>query len=421
MIHKIFLSISFLLVSLLAHAQWRTGFINDSLKSPNELSIAVNPINSNNWVVGANINQLYITFDAGMTWQEMEQQSSLGPYGDPVLHADSNGYFYHAHLSKTPDKPRPDYLDRMIVQRSTDGGKTWNDGVGVGFNRGKVQDKEWLSMDEFPGSKYRGSLYMSWTEFDVYGSENPEHRSRIRFAASRDTGLHFLEPVVVSDGTGDCQDGDNTLEGATTAVGPNGDVYICWAGNGKIYFDKSEDGGKSFGKDQVIGQQAAGWTYPVPGIYRSNAMPFIQCNPQSGDLYVVYTDSIPGRHQLNLLFSQDGGKTWKKRGIAQSGGPHIFFPNMQIHPGTGDLSICYYQNTEAQDSITIKVIQLSAKDLAAESWPIEAREIGPRFPVPGAKLFFGDYIDIAAYKEGFVVVWTSFEDWQLRARYAVLE
>lgn len=389
--------------------------------SPNELSIAVNPLNPDNWVVGANINQLYITFDAGHSWMEREQQSSLGPYGDPVLHADSNGVFYHAHLAKTPGKKRPDYLDRMIVQRSTDGGITWNDGVGVGFNQGKVQDKEWLSGDEYPNSPFNGNLYMSWTEFDVYGSDNPLHRSRIRFALSRDNGLSFSEPVIVSDSTGDCQDGDNTLEGATSTVGPNGEIYICWAGNGCIYFDKSIDGGKSFGRDTIIGKQAAGWTYPVPGIYRSNAMPFIQCDKTNGDIYISYTDSFNGKHHLVMLYSANAGRDWEKRVLAESGGPHIFFPNIQISSTTNEVAVCFYQNTVGLDSLSIKVLRFSKGIHSQPFYRSETIEIGPRFPVPGKQVFFGDYIDLAPYKEGFVVVWTSFEEGQLRARYAIVE
>lgn len=397
-----------------ANAQLRIGFINDSLQSPNELSVAANPLKPGNWVVGANINQLYITQDSGLSWKETEQKSSLGPYGDPVILADSSGIFYHAHLSKTPGKPRPDYLDRMIVQRSSDGGLTWNDGVGVGFNQGKVQDKEWLSVDQIPGSPYKGTIYMSWTEFDVYGSTNPEHRSRIRFTKSSDQGLHFSNPIIVSDSTGDCQDDDNTLEGATTAVGPNGEIYIVWAGQGKIWFDKSLDGGNNFGKDMNIGKQTSGWTYDVPGIYRSNAMPFIQCNHQTGELFIVYTDSLNGSHQLILLRSKNKGKTWEKDIYKPDGGKHIFFPNMEINSETGKVAVLFYQNNSSQDSLSTKLLLIGPKG------DKEIIQIGPSFPIPGKDIFFGDYIDLCLIPQGYVCVWTSYEQGRLRARYGVL-
>ena len=40
----------------------------------------------------------------------------------------------------------------------------------------------------------------------------------------------FQPPFRISDDTGDAKDGDGTLEGAVPAVGPNGEVYVVWAG-----------------------------------------------------------------------------------------------------------------------------------------------------------------------------------------------
>ena len=53
----------------------------------------------------------------------------------------------------------------------------------------------------------------------------------------------------ISDDTGDAKDSDGTVEGAVPAVGPNGEVYVAWAGPKGSVFDRSDDGGWTFGKD----------------------------------------------------------------------------------------------------------------------------------------------------------------------------
>ena len=80
-------------------------------------------------------------------------------------------------------------------------------------------------------------------------------------------------PFRISDTGGDCIDSDNTVEGAVPAVGPNGEVYIVWAGPLGLVFDKSLDGGLSFGKDKVIGDMPGGWDFSVDGLDRANGMP----------------------------------------------------------------------------------------------------------------------------------------------------
>jgi hypothetical protein len=80
-------------------------------------------------------------------------------------------------------------------------------------------------------------------------------------------------PIRISDSGGDCVDSDNTVEGAVPSVGPNGEVYIVWAGPLGLVFDKSTDGGLTFGKDKVIGNMPGGWDFAIDGLDRANGMP----------------------------------------------------------------------------------------------------------------------------------------------------
>ena len=76
----------------------------------------------------------------------------------------------------------------------------------------KNQDKEWLAVD-LSQSQYKGKIYMTWTEFDDYGSSNPNDSSRIRFSKSTDQGETWSDAITISDRSGNCIDDDNTTEG----------------------------------------------------------------------------------------------------------------------------------------------------------------------------------------------------------------
>src|SRR5690606_12880987 len=178
--YKIRYSFSFLIFLILSLtssslAQYPNIRIDGPLSSqPEEVTIAINPLNPNIIAAAANIDHFYRSTDGGLTWSESHLSSMLGVWGDAVVLFDSSGNLYYAHLSN----PSSGYwIDRIVVQKSTDNGLTWNDGVGVGFVAPKNQDKEWLAVD-LTQSPYRGNIYMTWTEFDNYGSPNQADSSR---------------------------------------------------------------------------------------------------------------------------------------------------------------------------------------------------------------------------------------------------
>ena len=131
---------------------------------PEEVSICINPVNPDNLAAGSNLNFYYYSTDGGWTWTEGRMTSTLGVWGDPSLVFDARGNLYFGHLSLPLEG---DFIDRIVVQKSVDGGRTWNDGAGMGLNPPKDQDKEWLGVDT-TNSPYRNNIYSAWTEFDRY-------------------------------------------------------------------------------------------------------------------------------------------------------------------------------------------------------------------------------------------------------------
>lgn len=348
---------------------WAQAYIvkvNRSNNEPEEVTIAINPKNPAQQVAGSNITNVYTSSDSGRTWQEGTMKSATwGVYGDPVVYAGDSGHFFYCHLSQT--KPPLDgsysWLERIVVQKSTDGGKTWNNGAGLGFVQGKVQDKEWICGDFNKNSPHKGNLYVSWTEFDKYNSKNPDDFSRIKFSYSTDGGNTFSDAIVISDTVGDCVDGDNTLEGATPAVLVDGTVVVAWAGHGNIYLDRSTDGGKNFGKDIIISAQEGSWDIPVDEIMRTNGMPFLVADNSgkkyNGNLYLLFGDQTHGDADIMLLKSTDGGKTWSKKmrvnNDEENNGKDQFLPHIAIDPTTGDIFIIYYDRRHSENNLFIDV------------------------------------------------------------------
>jgi len=154
----LFISILVVLFAASHFSQYQ-NFLVDGTGSPEEVTISINPLNPDILAAGANIDNFYRSTNGGQTWIESHLVSNLlGVWGDPVVLFDSLGNLYYAHLSNPI--PPGYWIDRIVVQKSTNNGVSWNDGVGVGFVDPKEQDKEWLAVD-LTQSPYRGNIYMT--------------------------------------------------------------------------------------------------------------------------------------------------------------------------------------------------------------------------------------------------------------------
>jgi hypothetical protein len=302
------------------------------------------------------------------------------------------------------------------VQKSTNGGMMWDDGVGVGHNPPKDQDKEWLTAD-MSGSIYHNNLYLAWTEFDDLETPSSGDSTRILFSYSTDQGATWATPIRVSDLGGNCYDSDLTVEGAVPAVGPNGEVYLAWAGHYNIYFDKSLDGGVTWGNDIVIAQQVAGWDFNVPGIYRCNGLPITVCDlsysGQRGHIYVVYSDQPSGPSDTDIFFvkSADGGATWSapQQIVDETAPRHQFFPWAAVDPTTGGLYVDYHDRRYVGGDTTEVFLSMSYN--GGSTWNDYRVSETPFFP--SESVFFGDYIGIAALNHKVYPIWTRMDDGDL--------
>lgn len=378
---------------------------------PCEPSIALNPANPEELVVGSVLDNVYRSSDGGVSWKAEKLESEFGVFGDPVLVSNNLGHFFYVHLSDPTGRGRnhPAWLDRITVQRSSDSGANWIDAGFAGWNQNKDQDKPWMAID--PISNY---LFLTWTEFDSYGSSDPAQKSRVLFSKSIDGGEHWSRPIRISDEEGNCLDGDLTPVGAVPAVGVFGEIYVSWAYNDKIWLDVSLDGGQAWlAQDRVLADQLGGWSFDIPGLKRANGMPNLAVDlssgPNRGNIYLNWADQRNGPNDTDIWFSRstDLGSTWSPalRVNDDLPGKHQFFSSMCVDPVSGYIYIVYYDRRNFTDTNTDVYLAYS-KD-GGQSFHNELISEKPFSPRIGN--FFGDYNGIVAYNGRVRPVWTRGE------------
>jgi len=390
---------------------------------PSEPSIYINHLNTNNIVAGSIINFIHFSVDGGKTWKTNRLKSSMGVWGDPCVIADEKGNFYYAHLSD-PDGTNwasEKILNRIVIQKSINGGKTWSDGIGVGKNPPKQQDKEWLV-----ANPYNNDLYITWTEFDKYNSTNPKDRSRILFSKSSNGGKTWCKPLILSQFEGNSLDDDKTVEGAVPSVGPSGQIYVAWAFNNKIYFDKSIDGGKTWlDNDIIAANQPGGWNFEVPGLNRTNGMPVTGVDlgkgKYRGNIYINFADQRNGKDNTDIFIvkSTDGGINWSApiKVNKDKTKSHQFLTWMSVDPKTGYIYIIFYDKSRYKDDLTDVVLAISTDGGTS----FNNTTISEKPFKTNSKVFFGDYSNINVYNGVVRPIWTQQEKGTLSVWTALID
>jgi hypothetical protein len=395
------------------------NIIIGNVNSPNEPSIVINPKNTNYVVAGANLDNFYFSTDGGYSWQNGLLDCTYGVWGDPCIAVDTAGSFYYFHLSAP--SPPGNWIDRIVCQKSTDNGQTWSNGSYAGLNGSKAQDKEWAAID-----RTNNTIYIAWTQFDNYGSILPGDSSIIRFSKSADGGQTWSLPVRINKKAGDCLDSDNTVEGAVPAVGPEGEVYVAWAGPLGLVFNRSADGGNTWPDSNIfVSTIPGGWDFNVAGIQRCNGLPVTCCDlsngPNRGTIYINWADQRNGANDADiwLVRSTDNGSTWSapKRVNDDPPGHQQFFTWMTIDPVTGYLWFVFYDRREHDDNST-DVYMAVSRDGGETFLNFRVSE-SPFNPDP--IIFFGDYTNISAYNGIVRPIWTRLNNDSLSLMTAVID
>jgi hypothetical protein len=242
------------------------------------------------------------SFDGGLTWNQDLFVDPYYPYdSDPGLTVDTAGNFYAQVLGYTGSI---EDTNGLIVYKSTDGGMTWNEPVSVVHGVPDVFEDKGLIACDRSGGPYTNNIYVAWARLSA--------TKDIFLARSTDGGNSFEAPVAVSDIPGS--------QWPVPCVGANSEACVAWYqwAQQEIRFDRSTNGGQSFGVDITI--QHLAWQggningeilvipFPATDVDITNG-------PYSGHIYVAYMDYAPGNTDTDIYFtrSTDGGTTWSQK------------------------------------------------------------------------------------------------------------
>lgn len=374
-----------------------------------EVSVAISPRRPENIVVRATPDQVHYSHDAGATWKQGTMTPSSGSHGAPTVMADSKGVFYCFQVSAanpvvgasegTSESENP---DRIILERSEDGGATWTAAESFGSNERAQQTRQSATMDE------KGNFFVTWTQFNREGDAAQACTSGVQYSMSKN-GKKWSAPVLISRQRGSCDNNDNTPMGAMPAVTIDGKIVIAWAQEGKIYLDRSFNGGDIWlSNDIVVQEQPGGWHMEIPGHANTNGLPvFIADKSKShyrGSLYLVWSDQRNGEDDTDIWFtrSHNYGDNWSSAGRVNDDGAgrHQYRPSMAVDQATGYLYVMYYDRRNHEDQQTDVYLAWSSDGGTS----FKNRIISDQPFIPG------DGAGIAAHKGVIVPVWTKVND-----------
>jgi len=336
--------------------------------------------------------------DAGQTWSaSLLLDSTLLPGGlirnsDPAVAVDGLGNFYIAVIALTNTNGN----GTLGVYKSTDGGATFP--MAFIASQTGSEDKEYITCDLNPSSPRYNTLYMSWTTFsnDIANLLTKSTNGGVNWT----TGVQFNEP-------------ENVGQGSDVAVSSNGDINICWLTgdftNDIIAFDKSTDGGQTFGTDVMISQ---GITPDIPittsGVTFPSIATDISGGVNDGNLYVTWCDARNGDPDVFLSRSTNRGVNWSAplriNDDVSGNGKLQCWPWIEVND-SGNIAIVYYDSRNSASPTIIDAYLAHSTDggLSFDNFRLSTQN----FPTnqPNSAVRFGDYIGIDYYRNNIIPVW----------------
>lgn len=435
-----------------------------------EPHLSVNPNDPNHLVVGMidyNFPGVvtYTSFDGGATWQGPIQpkipRTLISGAGDPVTVFDKNGNVYICQMAISYEKFEVSGITgysqvaSIVVNRSSDGGLTWNDSVTAGLGevysydyevpqgerpRGEVYsffvDKPWMAIGPNPSDPSKEILYLTYTLFiEVYSlawiDELPalqvvEEVAVIEMVRSEDGGRTWSEPVAVSpyvNTTGHGDEEDRLVHGSQPMVGPDGTVYVAyldswldgtWQGNAEIMVATSKDKGQNFTRRSVAHFIELDYL-PRSANFRFWASGFPQtAMGPNGEIYITYvaypSDKLSDTGDIFMVASLDGGKTYSiPKRVNDDTTDHLqFFPSIAAGPD-GKVHLMWGDTRDDISELAYHIYYSVSSD-NGKTWEFNSRVTdypsNPNlaFPYGG---FLGDYFSMKVSSTDVYMVWAD--------------
>ncbi|HEY3250056.1 MAG TPA: T9SS type A sorting domain-containing protein [Ignavibacteria bacterium] len=319
--------------------------------------------------------------------------SGLLRNSDASVTVDTAGNFYITTIALNNSNGN----GTLAIFKSTDGGVTFP--IGQILAQGSGEDKEMVTTDLVPGSPYRNNIYISWSRLSL----SPD----IRLIRSSNAGQSWSAPVFVSSPSTNGQ-------GSDPAVGVNGEVYVVWVSYSYTtqYFNKSTDGGLTFGSPMIIASGTAPFipfSQSGPTTFPSIAVD-VSGGPRNGWIYVTWGDGRNGDADIFLSRSTDHGSTWSAaqriNNDALNNGKVQAWPWIAVND-SGKIAILFYDTRNTPNTSIIEA-WLARSDNGGVSFTNEvlSSEQSPTNR-PNSDVRFGDYIGNDFWGNKVVPVWTD--------------
>ena len=400
-----------------------------------ETFIALNTANPANLAAGSNeIFRLpmrgYFSFDGAATWGGVDLPlpppigHGLDFGSDPGLAFDTLGNVFYSYIVVFVGHGNGINGTAMAVARSSDGGKTYPAVNFFSFEGGEnhFNDKPLITTDTNPSSPYRDNVYVAW-DAALGGSTS----GGLRFGRSTDHGATFSVQRI------DTPKGPGRLIAADPFVGPNGEVYVAWNdyGANTIGFNRSFDGGVTFGTPGVVAEKSIAFDIGIPAEFFRRALVYPACDadrssgPHRGRLYCSWMDfssKADGTTDIFVSFSDDQGANWSAR---RSAGDTLSIPIdrfdqwLSVDPITGAVNVSFYDtrnDTTGSRYMTDTFLSASLDGGATFEPNVRVSDASSNehdcdglFPCPGINYGNqqGDYEGLVSYGGSSFPIWTD--------------
>lgn len=347
---------------------------------------------------------VYVTTDGGSSWFGSDTCKGANIFfhgGDPAIAIDKNGTFILTRKGTTT-------FPGIYSHYSNDLGNTWSAQKTV-----STDDIERATMvtETNPNNPYYGRTYLTWARLVPPYS--------IGFSYSNDGAQNWTTPISLSTQ-------NIRRAGGEIALGPNGEVYICWAEVASISpftevnvgFASSSNGGTNWN----ITERA----FPMSGIVgiltekqsiRVNGLPRIAVDNSNtstrGNIYIITAqkDLSPAGSDPDIILrrSTDGGSTWSS-GIKVNqdqinNGKFQFFTGITVDAYGGVNVIFYDDRNTTSDSSAIFLARSTDAGNTWTEYQISDHNFKPNAIGGLGQGYMGDNIDITSVGNKLYPVW----------------
>jgi hypothetical protein len=277
-----------------------------------------------------------ISHDGGLSWSRALLPGLTpvvgGPYyraTDPVAGIGLDGAIYINTIALLDSTL---VTSALLVSRSTNGGASFGPPVEVlrSPDSTVLVDKNWMTLNTFPGTPTSGRILLTFTRFD------PSY-SPIARTYSDDGGRTWSPSAFITPSNYQAQ-------GSQPVYLPDGKlVVVFWhfTPSDRIELVVSTNGGGTFNSPRLITTVTE---YDAPGVRDGLFLPTATADRNLGQLFVAYQGLYQAKPRILFTKSSDAGTTWSapKPITDNPTNSPLFNPAIAVSPDGQVVTVAFY-------------------------------------------------------------------------------